>query len=396
MIRNREPSPEDRLPCTVTSGHDSYALENPSEGYKLAHGIGMLNNITTVSSNGTWITILVPSTPHPFLDWRAKTIGVTTQCENIASQCINTTQSMSNSEFRCPKSLGFPSDFSGSIGIYQGGSAWNWTLFPNTLPANTTSIEYNLPNPYNFVLQAVGTEKPQDALANDTDMMMGGFYVSNTILRCSTTIYDVVYSSINDTIIIEDHRPSNRNTSQSINGPTVFSLLPAASEQANLQSFVQSGFSYALFSSTSVKQMSQSFADSYSRVTLAFGSTALDPIETLAEQKRTVSLVTCVPKAPLWTLVSLAGLYLFLTIVLTLIAFRNTSIPVADIQSQLSIHGLTATSFESTRAPDKIIDSITIEDRFEELRGELEKKETRRVGFSNETGVGWEYVVVKS
>lgn len=402
MYQNREPRPADRLPCTIASADQSYYPVNSSEGYKLAQGAsGISNNITTVSINGTTIALLLPSNPHPNLDWRAKSIGVTTQCENIAKKCMNNTGigGLSNSEFRCPKSLGFPSDFSGSMGIYQGGSAWNWTLFPNSLPANTSKVQYNLPNPYNFILQAVGTEQLRANLSNDPNMVIvSNSFFSNTILRCNATIYDVVYTSINGTITIENYQPSNLNMSQSINGPTIFSLLSVASKQATLQSFIQSGFSYALFSSDSVKQMSRSFADAYSRVTLAFGSVALDPVKTLAEQERTVSLVTCVPKAPLWTLVGLAGLYLILAIILTIIAVRNTSGDVADIQSQLSIHGLSAQSFESSESGDDNFAKRAgnIEDRFEELRAQFGKGEIRRVGFTSQTDAGWQYQVVKA
>lgn len=402
MYQNREPSPADRLPCTMASADQSYYPVNSSEGYKLAQGgSGTLNNITTVIVNGTSIALLVPSDPHPSLDWRAKSIGVTTQCENIAKECMNSTGSiggLTNSEFRCPKSLGFPSEFSGSIGIYQGGSAWNWTLFPNVLPANTSRIQYNLPNPYNFILQAVGTEQVRTSLSKDPEMVMvSNSFFSNTILRCNTTIHDVVYTSINGTVTVEDHHPSNLNMSQSINGPTVFSLLSVASKQATLQSFIQSGFSYALFSSGSVKQLSQSFADAYSRVTLAFGSVALNPAETLTEQQRTVSLVTCVPKAPLWTLVSLAIIYLILALALTVVAVRNTSADIANIQSQLSIHGLAAKSFEST--DDNLLGGTgTIEDRFEELRGQVEEaRGVGRVGFTTtESNSGWRYQVIKA
>ncbi|TID18916.1 hypothetical protein E6O75_ATG06037 [Venturia nashicola] len=402
MYQNREPSPMDRLPCTIASADQSYYPVNSSEGYKLAQGAtGILNNITAVTTNGTTIALLLPSNPHPSLDWRAKSIGVTTQCENIAKKCniIEGFAGLDNSEFRCPKSLGFPSDFSGKMGIYQGGSAWNWTLFPNSLPANTSKIQYNLPNPYNFVLQAVGTERLRPNLSSDPSMaVVSNSFFSNTILRCNTTIYDVIYTSINGTVEIEDLQLSNPDMSQSINGPTVFSLLSVASEQATLQSFVQSGFSYALFSSDSTKQMSQSFADAYGRVTLAFGSVALSPMETLAEQERTVSLVTCVPKAPLWTLVGLAGLYLVLALVLTVVAVHNTSTDVVDIQSQLSIHGLAARSFESAEIIDDNINrrAGNIEDRFEELRGQCESGEIARVGFTTQSDSGWEYQVTKT
>ncbi|KAE9973373.1 hypothetical protein BLS_008360 [Venturia inaequalis] len=404
MYQNREPSLADRLPCTMASADQSYYPVNSSEGYKLAQGAsGTLNNITTVLVDGTAIALMVPSNPRPSLDWRAKSIGVTTQCENIAKKCMNSAASiggLGNSEFRCPKSLGFPSDFSGSMGIYQGGSAWNWTLFPNSLLANTSKIQYNLPNPYNFILQAVGTEQLRTSLSKDPEMVVvSNSFFSNTILRCNTTIYDVIYTSINGTVNIEDHQPSNLNMSQSINGPTIFSLLSASSKQATLQSFVQSGFSYALFSSDSVAQMSQSFANAYSRVTLAFGSVALTPVETLVEQERTESLVTCVPKAPLWTLVGLAVLYLFLALVLTIIAVRNTSADVADIQSQLSIHGLAAKSFEAADMTDDILNSGVdnhIEDRFEELHGRFGSTGVRRVGFTTRSESGWEYQVVRA
>jgi hypothetical protein len=400
MIINLQPGPADRLPCTLASADQSYSLSNPSEGYKLAQGISLLNNITTISSSKTSISILLPSNPHPDLDWRAKTIGVTTQCENIATKCMNPSGSIgfSNQEFNCSKSVGFPSEFSGKMGIHQGGTMWNWTLFPNALPENTSSIEYNLPNPYNFVLQAVGTEKPQDKLTKDPDMIVRDNFVSNTILKCNTTIYDVVYTSINGTITIEDHHSSNLNISQSINGPTIFSLLFAHPEQASLPSFVKSGFSTALFSSESAIEMAQRFANIYSRITLAFGSVALNPLETLVQQTRATSLVTCVPKAPLFALVGLAGLYLALAIILAVIAVRNTSGDVADIQSQLSISGLAATRFESTGSADDNSGGSggNIEDIFEEFRGEFRKGETKRVAFTKQMGIGWEYTVVKA
>lgn len=83
-------------------------------------------------------------------------------------------------------------------------------------------------------------------LALDPDFVDDLAYVDFNIFRCSTTVFDVVYSSTNGDITIADSQPSDLNMSQSINGPTIFSLLFAASEQANLQSFLQSGFSQAL------------------------------------------------------------------------------------------------------------------------------------------------------
>lgn len=81
---------------------------------------------------------------------------------------------------------------------------------------------------------------------------------------------------------------------------------------------------------------------------------------------------------------AVAGLYVILPVALTVVAVRNISGDIADIQSQLSTSGLAAASFEST---DSVGEELAEkcdrnEERFEELRGEVTKGESKKVGFA--------------
>jgi hypothetical protein len=153
---------------------------------------------------------------------------------------------------------------------------------------------------------------------------------------CNSSVYDVTYRSVNQTMIIESGSLSNEDVAQSINGPITLTPGPCGSiSYAMMQSMI---------AAESGTDAAKRFGQSYGRLLLGFSMAALEKVPSLAEQTRTTIIATCVPKAAFWIMIALTVVYEILGIALTVVAVLAGNF--SSVQAQLSVAGPAAASFE--------------------------------------------------
>ena len=370
----------------------------------MAVGSGLVSNVTIADHNDTSMAILLPARPDPLSDWRAESIGVSTLCKNIMTDCVNSCHAAmsQNCDFNCNSSTGYSPNFSGKFGGYAGAVPWSWTIAPNEMPPETADIMYNTPNPYKHTLQAFSQGPLLESLENDPRMVQANLFATFSLLQCSTAVHNVTYRSVNGTIAIENAILSNTDISQNVNGPLVF-ILGRGNLQQNtpgIGSIMRGEYVSALFSSNSVTEFEKRYADAHSKITLAFSTAALTSIGAQDYQLRRQQLLACVPPAPLWTLTGLAMLLVVAAAGLTVLALWSLDDDVADIQSKLSIAGLIVTSFEdidshALTGPSHVHPPEEFDKLFTEYHGRKSDQPSRRIGFERKR-IGWLYSSIET
>jgi hypothetical protein len=382
-----------RIPCNVYIPDDLWYIRDPSQGYQLVSGSSASNSITTVNSsdNTRQYAVLIPSNMSPNTDWTAKTVGVSVECALISEKCSMGRPAMS--------SLSIPFNCSGTDVPLTGGAsnrpAFQGSVFGTYVSQTLEPDGFNLPNPY--VLGLATSIPGHSELPNNTNIV-SDVGQNGLVMMCTTSVWDLTYSSSNKSTTITDAKLSDLDTSQTVAAPVTIS-------QQSVQGFIESDLSIALFSSSTVNEMVSTFATSFSHLTLAFAAPSFDPIPATSVSSSTTAIVACVPVAPLWALVGVAAAYILLGFVLAIIALHMSRTDnVRSTQAQLSVVGLTAAAFEdapSSRPDEEGVRSA--EELFWEYRSagsaEMAKgggRGVQRIGFSpNETG-HWEFHVWKA
>jgi hypothetical protein len=385
-----------RVPCNVYVPDELWYITNPSQGYQLVSGPSASNNIATVNSsdNARQYAVLIPSNIPPNTDWTAKTVGVSVECALISKKCSLGRPTIS--------SASIPFNCSGTdVPLGEGASdrhAFQGSVFGTYISQVLEPDGFNLPNPYVLGLAtSIPGQLDKSELLNDPnivpDVGQNGF-----VMMCTTSVWDLTYSSSNNSMTITDAKLSDLDTSQTVAAPVTIST-------QSVQGFIESDLSIALFSSSTVNEMVSTFATSFSHLTLAFAAPSFDPIPATSVSSSTTAIVACVPVAPLWALIGVAATYILLGFVLTITALHLSRVDnVRSAQAQLSVVGLTAAAFEdapSSRPDEKGVRSA--EELFWEYRSagraEMVKgggRGVQRIAFSpNETG-HWEFHVRKT
>ncbi|KAB8262300.1 hypothetical protein BDV32DRAFT_157426 [Aspergillus pseudonomiae] len=286
-------------------------------------------------------------------DYTAKTYGARTQCELISTKC-KLKNNASVVTYNCS------SDFAGSF--TQTGL--KTAFFTNASMAEDMSQSmYNkgVGNPYYFaagnIMSLAGGEAP-----NSTEFLKSLHGPYAFILGCNTTIYDIEYDRVNNTVT--RFVPTISNTSTSNVWQTSISHLN------NWYPTIEQTAGAAILSGSAQVFVDQ-IAESFSKVTIALGADAVDARPAIAAQDRESFLVARLPKAPFITLVAVSLLYVLcgLTfVVLALVAVRHK---IPDIQARMSIAGLVADRFGDPSSWNK---NTSVDEMFEEHSGKSEKR----------------------
>jgi hypothetical protein len=295
-------------------------------------------------------------------------------------------------------SLGLPYNCSGStVPLEVYGDPFAGTISQTTMVVQALKSDtFNLPNPYivaiaGAIAASVQTDNP---VFTSPEVLESGDFPA-VILTCDTSVWDLSYRSVNGTILIDKATLSNLNVSQTVSGPLVITAdylksLPLTSLSDSLAT--------SMMASQSLDEFLSKFAAAYSQVTLSYAAGAFDAIPGTESMTASTKIVACVPIAPLWSLVALAGIYFLLGTCFAMVALSTTlsGDNIRSVQAQLSIPGLTAASFEqrpSTRSEQKV---ECVEELFKEYYqghdGGSEKDWTvEGVGFTRNAGGHWEF-----
>lgn len=329
------------------------------------------------------------------LDYRASTLGVSTQCQPMTRKCQfrNMTRTRGDSEFPM---AGFncTENFWGVLlDADMPSNSSNWvTQSPDIAPFSvhdffTLAYGYfsdDLQNPYNSLggdLESGLVSSPDDmipdsklinpigmavatsiqtvlgpegdALRQDSDMAPYASRTSLVALNCTFTTYDVEYSLINRSVQHITFQPTNNGTVAEIFHATAnfFSInYMSAFKIASLQK--------------SANDLAKAFGNQHSQIALSVIGSVTTPFPNIDEMRAEDRIIARVSQPAIWSLVVANLLFVCLALVLGFTSFRASSQGLQDLTARLSVEGMTALALESS--PSKARTVASAAELFEE------------------------------
>ncbi|KPI35252.1 uncharacterized protein AB675_3758 [Cyphellophora attinorum] len=305
------------------------------------------------------------------VDYSASSYAVQTQCTPVTSSCMDAEGAYGlGVPFHCP--FQFQGIADTSVG---SANSVKMAYFTDSSGNNNDTSLVSVGNPYYHATVAVVNMRngPSSALVSDPQIVKGVHGGSTIIaLFCTSTVYDLEYTSVNGSITRFVTSPSNTSMANILQGTQ---RLTEAGDANLVQAASVAGLG------DSAQAISDQFALSYSQTALAVASGAFEPRLALEAQSRENMLVARVPKAPLTCLLVANVSLVVLGIILAIVAI-SCSHDANEVQARLGIPALVATLFEEARirAPVQKVD-----DMFEESRGQ----QSARVGFVRSHHGAW-------
>ncbi|GIC92806.1 uncharacterized protein Aud_009279 [Aspergillus udagawae] len=368
--------------CTnVDSTLLSCNLNNPASGNILLNPDPMkvLSNISDTmtiriysAGQDQYAYIASPETSRlSLLDYTVSTYAIHSQCSPLTSQCANPNDvSGVHTTYNCPF------EFQGAVNTAVGASnSVTMAYFTDSTGSNNNTDKTLIGNPYYYsamILANMRNARPA-ALQNDPEVLSGGHGGATIVaVGCTSTVYDVEYSSVNSTIKNWKISNSNRSTTLIVQGTQRHT-------DVGNPNLIQAASIAGL--GNSAQEIADQFALAYSQTALAVASGAFEPRAALASQVRERILVARVPKAPLFALIAANLLLVFLGIILAIVALIAVRDNTGEAQARLSIPAIVAALFEVRMA--RPVNEV--EDMFEERHGERGP----RIGFAKAVEGGW-------
>ncbi|OQE37406.1 hypothetical protein PENCOP_c010G02018 [Penicillium coprophilum] len=368
--------------CTnVDSTLISCNLNNPASGDVLLHPDPMkvLSNISTTmtvpiysAGNQQYAYLASPEVSNlPLLDYTASTYAIHSQCSPVTSQCASIDDVYGvGTRYNCPFA------FQGTVNTAVGASnSVTMAYFTDSTRSDNDTDTTLISNPYHYsavILANMRNARPI-ALQNEPEVLSGGHGGATiVVLTCTSTVYDIEYSSINGTIKNWKSSNSNRSTALIVQGTQRHTDV---GDPNLIQAVSIAGLG------SSAQDMADQFALAYSQTALAVASGAFEPRAALASQVRERILVARVPKAPLFALIAANLLFVVLGILLAMIALIAVRGNTGEAQARLTIPALVASLFEVNMA--RPVDEV--DNMFEEKHGE----QGPRIGFAKAEEGGW-------
>jgi hypothetical protein len=416
------------FPCSYNiTVDDPNGWAEVNEIFYLEHNNSRISEVRRISNPGLPqgdLALLMPRMQNlpPDIDFRASTVGVSTQCHTITAECnmrILNPGVWDHTQFNCSSGFfgvlgkspniselisGFSSDPDVPPLGFKPAPNLQYGFFTdpdlnvqyNSEGYNSTDDQPELPpwpdakliNPiylgiagrFSTSAQAVG-----NTMSNDSGLFQTHAYV-DFALRCPFTAYDVNYTWANGEILDISFLPSPNGTMLELYHGTQFYTTVSGGDY-QLQDFLVQ----AAMQNTS-SQLAYEWASLYSTKVLSTIGAYTTPRTNIQEQQRTQLLVAKVPKAALGALIACSLAYTLLGLGLGVAAYRASATDVRDLAAQLSLAGLTAAAFDEKH-------SFTSERRGTAKGGivfneKLNRRETKRVLIDGNPERGYEFRVM--
>jgi hypothetical protein len=416
------------FPCSYNiTVDDPNAAAEVNEIFYLQHNESRTSSMRRISNpelpHGD-LALLMPqmqSVPAT-IDFRSSTIGVSTQCQPITSECD---MRIANPGVGTHTGFNYSSGFFGVLGKSPNISEFitGFSPDPDLPPLGfkpAPNLQYgfftdsNLSTPYNPEGYDLETDQPTLPPLPDTKLInpiylgiagrfsmsarsagnsfsndSGVFQTNETdfidfALRCPIMAYDVNYTWANGGIQGLSFLPSPNGSMLEIYHGVQFYVTVSGGDY-QLQDFLVQ----AAMQNTS-DELAYEWASLYStKVLSTIGGYTTSRVD-LQEQQRTPILVAKVPKAALGALIACSLAYTFLGLGLGIAAYKASATDVRDLAAQLSLAGLTAAAFDDKH-------SFTLQ-RASTKNGvvfneKLNRSETKRVLIDGNPERGYEFRV---
>ncbi|KAF8847558.1 hypothetical protein BDZ45DRAFT_733530 [Acephala macrosclerotiorum] len=375
-------------PCTTWSAVTGAGLVYPNEVFRTISNLSSENQVLQVSSGNSStgdLFLLGPAASQRSAnsDYRATTVGVSTNCQAISTLCNLHSSAGASTSFNC--SSAWAGELEGpdflptaliKSGIYSSTTEtpYNFTSKENNFGLGVfadrnLSIAYNITNynasfphttynPFYLGAAALAPNEDNDNLTSDPEIVNGGHGGNGFVLRCEVNTYDVTYSYINGTISVSSVNAVMNNGTVGWNflGPMTF-------QQERLGQLVD----LAGVQNTSA-DLGLSFGNSFSSLGVALLAGSYTGRTVLEQQVRNEILVAKVLKSAIWLLVLFNLLFAILGGLVAVWAFLVALTGIGDAHALFSIEEVVGMCFE----PEKFGGRGEVEDRFEERKiGEM-------------------------
>ena len=349
------------------------------------------------------------------LDFLANTIAITTQCEVVTQICqLNST----GPGFSC---FGYQSpsfSYSGEVGIDPMAS-----ITPDNLTSTMVGIQFfddsdlqnpigfgnqstelfGIQNPINFLTWSKGFP-PVDTSVTTFDELRQTKYLQVDlsgdnvfVLNCSASIYNTTYTWVNGTTL-QQNQIGDFDLSLAPDNFGAIISAPFAINSALGQLSLRNAAALAAYKS-SPQDLSNKFADEFSRAAIALSAGLMSPTTNHLEQSRNnTEVLTRVPKIPLYFLISVKALYALASLILAGLAYLLIDLDEAnEVKARLTVDGLAAGLFEpgenQGRAVKKI-EHLYDEHQPNESQENRQEKGNTKVGMKKTQTGGWIWIAI--
>ncbi|KAF3928214.1 hypothetical protein AA313_de0206819 [Arthrobotrys entomopaga] len=362
--------------CSISPSIRGGYLINPVTSFEALENISTTVSINIMSDEhaAQYAFLGIPENGKPsHHDFTATTYSALTQCKPVARECdvsrANLVSGVS-APFTCSRYPAFTGDL-----IAQ---KFSYTYFTDSSGTNNhTDGSSTSSNPFYFgvngnTLPAAGNSLP---LQNSTEFVSLEFGGLAYLMFCNCTVFDTEYTVVNGSITRFEISPSNSSVATLMVQALVQTVAGVIKleESANLAGL-----------SKTEQQFGDTFSLTYSQVLLGLVAGVMSPSPAVKLQQHSDIIVSRVPRAPLYTLVTLSFCFVGFGVLLGLVALATAhNEDIEEVRQRLSIQQLVAEKFEGDRAHQAV-------DSLDECFAELEGQPSERVGVVGSRGKGWE------
>ncbi|KAH6975674.1 hypothetical protein EDB80DRAFT_594756 [Ilyonectria destructans] len=336
--------------CTLNpAATNVFLVSSPINPIQVFNNLSSIAVVKRHTQDGRTYQYLAPSDSFENLrqDYAARTYGMSSECSPRSTIChLGDGMIGASTPFNCKKS-----GFSGAI---QTSIQIHYFSHP-TLFSSDSGIS-GFYNPFYFI-GAVWLPSQWPAPTDDREIVTEVHGDRALIFNCSTTVYDITYSTANGSIVDFATIKSNISVSNALQSPIGFTL---AAEYTLQQAFSFAGFS------NSAQKMLDTWAPEFDRAAIAMGVTALQGSTATTSHFRDPAIVARIPLAPFACLLLANMLFAVSGAVLAMMAVRAGQDPeTQEVAERMTAVGVIANYFEKPQQARGLVEKPEM--MFEEL-----------------------------
>lgn len=373
--------------CTVSLAVTGTFLIGGNVAFRTLANLSTTHAVRRTDFDGKRLAYLGPPNMPLRTDFQASTFAMHTQCTPIGANCNLRTTSGASEPFHCSDAFfgdlpsqtinGDTKDSSqySHLSLFTQNAGVVLYRDEGLTKSADESFATHQQNPYYMGVWAYPLGlTASDKMTQDGNIVVPAHGGMTWLLGCTMTAYEMTYSWINGSAIVNNLQLANGSVGTIINSPIYYGF-----GRTTLESNA-----YAASAEGDAQAIAESYAYLYSRTAISLTSGIMTGRPTILEQHRERVLVARVLKVALWMLVAFNCVYGILGITLAFLALSASSGNTNDVRERLSIAGVVAFSFEGSRARRPVESKKAM---FAEHFGESSAK----LGIDRSSYEGWEY-----
>jgi hypothetical protein len=361
------PSHADNLGDSYTvynqTDNNTYLVEG-QEAFLVLNNQSASNQILTTTVDNVQYSLIADTTINSTLDFVANTYASAASCEIISQKCNLTGHLIAPYVVSAPYNCS--TKFSGDLGV-SNSSDLSERQFTSAYFSDEnleSKLERDSPsvNPFYFV-SAARTDTVSGGIVSGPLETDPNFVYLKTnglgvIFRCRVDIQKLQYTYSSGIITNINATAANGSEAALFLAPMLFTTYPLIALENMLV--------LAATSNSTSQQFIDTIQIQYSKLVAASASAVIRNASNILEQGHMQTLITRMPKAPLWTLAAFNLFYVLAGIILVLVILWERPAQGIEVKQRLSVAGLAANSFEPHENGAVAVDKY---DLFDESKG---------------------------